>query len=219
MKIIDADAPKFGVIRYRADGTAKLAIAGASYGEHGRGARIGYAIAASEFGKLLLATTADGLCWMGVEESAERMTREFRDDFRNAELVADDGRARGYAPRVSAIARGATAAIELALDLRATPFQLAVWRELCAIPRGATRSYGEIARRLGNPSAARAVGRANGSNPLAIVIPCHRAIGAGGALTGYRWGVEYKRRLLADERAIAQADLPLAAAARAAGAG
>lgn len=218
MKINGADAANFGVIRYRADGTAELTLAEASYAEHGRGARIGYAIAESEFGHLLIAATAVGLCWVGVEESAARLTREFRDDFRNAELLADDDRARRYAPQVIASARGATAPIELALDLRATPFQLAVWRELCAIPRGATRSYGEIARRMGNASAARAVGRANGSNPLAIVIPCHRAIGAAGALTGYRWGVEYKRRLLAHERAIAQADLSLAAA-RAAGAG
>ena len=94
---------------------------------------------------------------------------------------------------------GRTREIALPIDLRATPFQIAVWRELCAIPWGATRSYGEIARRLGRPGAARAVGLANGANPLAIIIPCHRAIGADGSMTGYRWGVEYKRRLLDHE--------------------
>ncbi len=88
--------------------------------------------------------------------------------------------------------------------MSATPFQLSVWRELCRIPEGATRSYGEIAARLGRPSAARAVGHANGSNPVSILIPCHRAIAADGKLTGYRWGLETKRRLLAFERARAE---------------
>ena len=89
------------------------------------------------------------------------------------------------------------------LDIRGTPFQLLVWRELLAIPEGSTRSYGEIAARIARPSAARAVGHANGSNPVSILIPCHRAIGANGDLTGYRWGLEIKKKLLAFEQARA----------------
>jgi O-6-methylguanine DNA methyltransferase len=127
-----------------------------------------------------------------------------RDD-RNDATVAD------YARRVvGSIVNEPTALDLLPLDIRATPFQLAVWRELCAIPRGATCSYGAIAHRIGRPDAPRAVGHANGSNPLAIVIPCHRAIGANGTLTGYRWGVEIKRRLLEAEGTIAQRSFAIA---------
>jgi AraC family transcriptional regulator of adaptative response/methylated-DNA-[protein]-cysteine methyltransferase len=88
----------------------------------------------------------------------------------------------------------------LPLDIRATAFQRRVWQALCAIPRGETRSYGAIARAIGRPSAARAVGRACASNPVALVIPCHRAVRGDGAPGGYAWGIERKRRLLERER-------------------
>jgi AraC family transcriptional regulator of adaptative response/methylated-DNA-[protein]-cysteine methyltransferase len=94
----------------------------------------------------------------------------------------------------------AGAAADLPLDVRATTFQARVWRELRAIPAGATRSYGEIARRIGRPRSARAVGRACASNPVALLIPCHRAVGSDGALSGYRWGAGRKKALLAMER-------------------
>ena len=193
-----------GSLRFQPDGTATLEIAGATYGAGGRGARIGYGIAASKFGVILTAETAHGLCWVGVEESAERLQRELRADFPKAEAIVEYPAAAATAHRVADFARDENESVEFALDIPATPFQLAVWRELCAIPRGSARSYGEIAQRISRPNAARAVGRANGSNPLAILIPCHRAIGGGGALTGYRWGVEIKRRLLAHEQALAR---------------
>ena len=127
-----------------------------------------------------------------------------RADFPKATIVRDDDAMRELAARVVAFVGDTSASLDLPLDIRATPFQLAVWRELCAIPPGTTRSYGEIAQRLGRARGARAVGRANGSNPLAVLIPCHRVVGADGKLTGYRWGLEYKRRLLEHERAISQ---------------
>jgi methylated-DNA-[protein]-cysteine S-methyltransferase len=96
---------------------------------------------------------------------------------------------------------------ELPLAPRGTAFQLAVWRALQGIPYGETVSYGELARRLGAPSAARAVGLANGANPLAIIVPCHRVIGADGSLTGFGGGLPIKRALLALERADCVADL------------
>jgi O-6-methylguanine DNA methyltransferase len=89
---------------------------------------------------------------------------------------------------------------DLPLDLRGTPFQLRVWAELQRIPYGSTISYGELARRLGNPNLTRAVGAANGANPVSIVVPCHRVIGADGSLTGYGGGLDAKRRLLELER-------------------
>jgi methylated-DNA-[protein]-cysteine S-methyltransferase len=89
---------------------------------------------------------------------------------------------------------------DLPLAPAGTPFQLAVWRELCKIPYGKTISYGELARHLGNPNASRAVGLANGANPIPIVIPCHRVIGSNGKLTGYGGGLPIKEKLLALER-------------------
>lgn len=210
---------EMGCLRFRPDGTASLEIAGATYGAGGRGSRIGYGLAASKFGVILAAETAHGLCWVGVEESAERLQRELRADFLKAEAIVEDPAAAATARRVADFALRIREAAEFALDIPATPFQLAVWRELCSIPRGSARSYGEIAQRIGKPNAARAVGHANGSNPLAILIPCHRAIGGGGALTGYRWGVEIKRRLLAHEQALARPRLTLTVARGAVGAG
>ena len=102
---------------------------------------------------------------------------------------------------------GTRTAFDLPLNPRGTPFQLAVWRELSQIPYGETISYGELARRVGDPGAARAVGAANGANPLPIVVPCHRVIGANGNLTGFGGGLPNKRWLLALEARVARGDL------------
>lgn len=179
------------------------AIIPATWGPRGRGAEISYTIAYSPFGRMLVAVTARGICALSVHQSDEWQESELRRDFREAKISRDDGAARPAAQAVLRYLRGETARCEAPLDISGTPFQLSVWRELLAIPEGATRSYGEIAARLGRPSAARAVGHANGSNPVSILIPCHRAIGANGKLTGYRWGLETKKKLLAFERARA----------------
>jgi len=177
------------------------AIVPAVWGPHGRGAEISYSIVDSPFGRMLVAITARGICALSVHQSDEWQESELRRDFREAAITRDDDAARPAAQAVLRYLRGETARCEVALDVSGTPFQLRVWRELCAIPEGATRSYGEIAARIGRPSAARAVGHANGSNPVSILIPCHRAIGANGKLTGYRWGLETKSKLLAFEQA------------------
>jgi methylated-DNA-[protein]-cysteine S-methyltransferase len=95
---------------------------------------------------------------------------------------------------------GARTDFEVRLDLQGSDFQVAVWRALCAIPYGQTTSYAGIARAVGRPDAVRAVGAANGRNPISIIVPCHRVIGADGSLTGYGWGVEHKAWLLQHER-------------------
>jgi methylated-DNA-[protein]-cysteine S-methyltransferase len=95
---------------------------------------------------------------------------------------------------------GESESFDLPLSPEGTPFQLQIWRKLCEIPYGETISYGEIARRIGNPKACRAVGLANGSNPIPIIIPCHRVIGSNGKLTGYGGGLPIKEKLLALER-------------------
>jgi methylated-DNA-[protein]-cysteine S-methyltransferase len=102
--------------------------------------------------------------------------------------------------QLEAYFRGERRVFDLPLALRGTPFQLRVWAELLRIPYGATISYGELARQLGDPNLTRAVGAANGANPVSIIVPCHRVIGADGSLTGYGGGLEMKRRLLALER-------------------
>lgn len=131
-------------------------------------------------------------------------------------LVAVDfgGRPLGAAPDHPILARarsqlleyfaGRRTAFDVPLDPRGTAFQRAVWKELLAIPPGETVSYGALAARLGRPGAARAVGAASARNPIAVIVPCHRVVGAGGALTGYAGGVERKRWLLAHERAMAR---------------
>src|SRR5712664_3881137 len=152
----------------------ELAIADATHGPYGRGARVTYTIVDSAFGHILVAATGRGVCWVGIHESGARLEAELRDDFHAAEVIRDDDAVRGLACNIVDYINGETHELDLPLDIRAS----------------------------------RAVGHANGSNPVAIVIPCHRAIGADGTLTGYRWGLECKRRLLDHERALAQSSLP-----------
>jgi len=198
-----------GHVRYSEDnnGAGDLVVSGATYGPGGKGARVAFTIVDSSFGRILVAATTRGVCWIGLCDSDSRLERELRADLPAAEMVCDGYGLGARAKSIVDYVGGGTRELALPIDIRATPFQAAVWRELCAIPWGATRSYGEIARRLGRPDASRAVGHANGSNPLAIIIPCHRAIGADGSLTGYRWGLEYKRRLLDHECALGQSSL------------
>lgn len=202
------------ILSYPAGGGAgELVIGGASYGPRGRGARIGYALADSPCGRMLLAATMHGVCWIGIHAEDSFLIGELRRDLALAEIVDESTEARSALDNILNYCFK-LAGLKVSLDIIAQPFQGRVWRELCQIPCGETRSYGEIARRLGQPSAARAVGHANGSNPLAVLIPCHRALGADGRLTGYRWGLDYKRRLLEFERSqVAQAALeePVAA--------
>ena len=199
-----------GRLKYTArEGSAgELIMNTASFGPHGNGARIAFTIVDSCFGRILIATTRTGVCWIGLADSDAHLEAELRRDLRAASCSPDRDGLAPLAQRVVDFVGGRTSEIMLPVDFRATPFQLAVWQQLCAIPWGTTRSYGNIARRLGRPDASRAVGAANGANPLAIVIPCHRAVGADGSLTGYRWGLEYKRRLLRHERSLAQSEGP-----------
>jgi len=207
MQISDLSTGRF---RQFGNGRSELMVERASYGPHGTGAQMSYAITPSPFGDLLVAATARGICWIGLHASAAYLEAELRCDFTEAGISGDGSAAPEYGAQVVASITDPTILLDLPLDIRATPFQLSVWRELCAIPRGATRSYGEMARRLGRPDASRAVGHANGLNPVAIIVPCHRVIGSNGALTGYRWGVGIKRRLLEAEGALV---LPSLAAA------
>jgi methylated-DNA-[protein]-cysteine S-methyltransferase len=126
----------------------------------------------------------------GADKAVERMRAA------GAEIVEDAGRAAEVRRQLGEYFAGERREFDLPLAPQGTPFERAVWAELAKIPFGETRSYGEIARTLGRPGAARAVGRANGANPLPIVVPCHRVIGADGSLTGFGGGLDVKSRLL-----------------------
>jgi AraC family transcriptional regulator of adaptative response/methylated-DNA-[protein]-cysteine methyltransferase len=198
-ELITTREPATGRLHGPAAGPLALTVNAASYGLHGAGARMHYTLAPTPFGLVLLAATSHGVTWIGIHDSAAYLEAELRADYARAQVIHDNAWARSLAARVTAAMTGDATELDLPMDIRATPFQSQVWRALCAIPRGATRTYGAIASGLGRPDASRAVGHANGSNPTAIIIPCHRVIGASGARTGYRWGVEYKRRLLEHE--------------------
>ena len=183
---------------------AGLGMTPATYRKGGLGAAIDYAIAASPLGKLLVAATRRGICAVFIGDSEAVLKTELQQDFPAATIARNDGalksRVDAVLARLEGRKRTALAASDLPLDIRATAFQWQVWKALTEIPEGQTRTYGEIAAALGHPKAARAVGRACATNPVSIVVPCHRAIGSSGSLTGYRWGVKRKRKLLEREK-------------------
>jgi methylated-DNA-[protein]-cysteine S-methyltransferase len=150
----------------------------------------------SPIGRLRLLAEDGALVGVYMEEHAHAPAAA-ADVAAGREPVIDEA-----ARQLAAWFAGERTAFDLPLRPRGTPFQLAVWEALREIPYGETRSYGEIAARLGRPAAVRAVGAANGRNPISIVVPCHRVVGAGGALTGYAGGVERKRWLLGHEREV-----------------
>lgn len=119
------------------------------------------------------------------------------------DLVRHEARTRAARQQILAYAAGQRSRFTLPLAARGTAFQQHVWRALLDIPPGTTCSYGELARRIGRPKAVRAVGRANATNPICLIVPCHRVIGADGSLTGFAFGEKIKRRLLAHERSLA----------------
>lgn len=183
---------------------AQLGMTPATYKRGGVGAEIAYTVASSALGRLLVAATAKGICMVSLGDDEAHLADELRRDFPAARIQRDD-RALGTA--VAAILRhlaGKEPHLDLPLDVRATAFQWRIWQALRAIPYGEHRTYGEIALALGRPKAARAVGRACATNPVSLIVPCHRAVGSGGDLTGYRWGTERKQALLAWESANTQ---------------
>ena len=172
----------------------------ASYKRGGQGAEIAYAIAASPLGRLLVATTAQGVCFVALGEDDKGLERELRQEFPAAERIErDEPRLKPSIQAVVEYLKGAVPHPALPLDVQATAFQRRVWQELLAIPAGETRSYGEVAASLGIPGASRAVGRACATNPVALLIPCHRVTREDGSLSGYRWGAERKEKLLTAE--------------------
>lgn len=172
----------------------------------GAGLLIRYTTAASPLGRMLVAATPTGVCAITFGRDDGELIADLRKRFDQAQLVPAKGNTGWLADGVAFIASQTTEnplAATFPLDVRATAFQQRVWKALQQIPRGQTRSYSELARELGNPTATRAVAAAIGANPVAVAVPCHRVIGKDGSLTGYRWGLDRKRKLLAAEAASA----------------
>jgi O-6-methylguanine DNA methyltransferase len=152
----------------------------------------------SPLGTITMVFSDRGLCRLALP--SQLALRSVTDDFEADELVeTDDERASEVAAQVRAYLAGERRSFKVSLDLRGTPFQQSVWEVLCATPFGTTKSYGELASEIGRPKAVRAVGAANGRNPVPIIVPCHRIIGANGKATGYFGGVSIKQKLLAIE--------------------
>ena len=180
---------------------AQLGMTPARFAKGGKGEKISYATAATPFGRVIVGATELRLCWLALAGTAAEAEESLRKEFPLAELRRDPSLSRLVDEAVATVIDGSKNKNEpKALDLRGTAFQLRVWQALRTIPRGETRTYSQLAREMGMPTATRAVARACALNRVSVLVPCHRVVGASGSLTGYRWGVERKRQLLEAER-------------------
>ena len=181
---------------------AQLGMTPAHFAQGGKGERIGWATARTPFGWMVVGATERGLCWLALGSTSAEAAGSLREEFPLATLRRDPSLARLVEAALTHVRDGSDLGrgpLE-SLDLRGTVFQLRVWQALRRIPRGQTRSYSQLAREVGSPQATRAVARACAANRVALLVPCHRVVGASGSLTGYRWGIERKRQLLEAER-------------------
>ena len=179
---------------------AHLGMTPATYQKGGKGMRIKYTTAKSSLGEVLVAATERGISAVYLGDAAPKLVNELREEYPRAEITAEKGAFSQWVQEIVARTEGSAPRRELPLDLQATAFQRRVWQELQRIPRGSTRTYSQIARAVGKPRAVRAVARACATNPVSVVVPCHRVVRADGNLAGYRWGVSRKERLLERER-------------------
>jgi AraC family transcriptional regulator of adaptative response/methylated-DNA-[protein]-cysteine methyltransferase len=171
-----------------------------NYKSGGVGMRIGFSIVPVPLGQVLIAATPNGVCSVKLGDSPAALERDLRCEYPAADIHPDDRPRSSWVQAIVDHLRGNETSLDLPIDVRATAFQWKVWRALQRIPHGETRAYAEVARAIGKPSAVRAVARACATNPVAIVVPCHRVIQTGGGLGGYRWGIDRKERLLAGEK-------------------
>lgn len=179
---------------------AHLGMTPAQYRQGGAGMRIEYTIVASPLGRLLVGATARGISAVCLGDSDARLKDALRKEYPHGEIFRDANGLRGSVEKILAHLHGHEPNLDLPTDVQATAFQRRVWEELRRIPYGATRTYSEVAKTIGRPSAIRAVARACAANPVALIVPCHRVVRENGNLGGYRWGIHRKQALLRRER-------------------
>ena len=182
----------------RAYDAGALGMTPGAFKAGGAGMRIRFAVGACALGSVLVAATDVGVCAIFLGDQPEALVRALEDRFPRAELVGGDPAFDETVASVVALVDGSGSGA-LPLDLRGTAFQRRVWDALRRIPAGETATYAEIAAAIGEPTSSRAVAQACGANPVAVVVPCHRVVRSNGGISGYRWGVERKRALLARE--------------------
>lgn len=193
----------------RAYSETSLGMSPGRFAKGGKSETIGFTTARTEFGWMAVGATRRGLCWLSLSGTKSAAESALREEFPLATLAPDAALRKWVEMALESVRSGkplaaknaSTKLTELAdLDLRGTEFQLRVWQALREIPRGQTRTYSGLAQAMGCPTSTRAVARACALNRVSLLVPCHRVVGASGALTGYRWGVERKRSLLAAEQ-------------------
>ena len=182
-----------------------LGMTPATYRRGGKGMEIGYTIVKTALGRLLLAGTARGVSAIYFGDSEVSLIAALKREYPFAEITRQPAALSRWMQSVVRHLAGQASQLDLPVDVQATAFQRRVWEELQRIPYGATRSYTEVARSIGRPTATRAVARACATNPVCVLIPCHRVVRATGELAGYRWGIGRKRQLIeAEKRNVAR---------------
>ena len=179
---------------------AQLGMTPEKYRRGAVAAIVRFTIAPSPLGRMLIAATDKGICAIQFADSDQQLQQGLMREFPFAVRRRDDAALTGWKTNLTRLIDGQDAHPSLPLDIRATAFQRRVWEALQRIPRGETRSYSAVAKKIGMPKATRAVARACATNPVAIAIPCHRVVREDGELGGYRWGIERKEQLLALEK-------------------
>lgn len=177
-----------------------LGMTPAVYKRGGQGMKISFTVTDCELGRILVARTIKGLCNVAFADDDGTLEENLHAEFPNAEIVKDAKVLKGFVDEILTHLAGKKKRLDLPLDIQATAFQMQVWELLRKIPYGETVTYSQIAETLGDRNKVRAVAGACAKNRVAVVIPCHRVIGKGGELSGYRWGVDRKKRLLANEK-------------------
>ncbi|WP_207207822.1 bifunctional DNA-binding transcriptional regulator/O6-methylguanine-DNA methyltransferase Ada [Methylibium sp. Pch-M] len=196
--IYDAGFNSGGRYYETADGV--LGMTATRYRAGGAGTAIRFAIGQCSLGAILVAQSERGICAILLGDDPDALAHDLQDRFPQARLIGGEADFEDWVARVVGFVEAPGLGLDLPLDVRGTAFQQRVWQALRDIPPGRTASYTEVAARIGAPTAVRAVAQACAANALAVAIPCHRVVRSDGALSGYRWGVERKRQLLALER-------------------
>jgi AraC family transcriptional regulator of adaptative response/methylated-DNA-[protein]-cysteine methyltransferase len=179
---------------------AQLGMTPGSYQRGGEGVQIQYALLQSPLGRLMVAYTERGVCMVALGEQDDLLIDALRAEYPQAAIRPAKQDVHSWVQQVQDYLSGGLHRMDVPVDVRGTPFQWRVWQALQQIPYGSTQTYNEVAAVLGAPGAARAVGHACATNPVALIIPCHRVIRSDGGLGGYRWGLARKERLLAQEK-------------------